>query len=231
MKKWLAISLGLIVILAVILTRPSQRPSVIWPGTTRSAGLSSGSIKQLDTRCRQRVGNDGFGTASLSGTLSLKGQTGQLTVDCRLQLLPGAKLIFSDTKINTKKLVITDGIDATRPSQIIIDHSQLSGAGLQIRLRATGSVFKLERSQLDFGLSIGISIGEGDKDSLASLIVNSNNLQSTGTSSEGIVLVSTGSGVFTSNQFRLKAGDLALVMAQQCKSQHNTGPITACRGT
>ncbi|MEO8784728.1 MAG: hypothetical protein ABI221_00120 [Candidatus Saccharimonadales bacterium] len=201
------------------------------PTSRRSVGATATSLEAINKQCRDRIGQDGFGTVTISGVVSLRNQNGRLSTDCRLQLLPGAQLRLIDSRLETGKLLISDQASSELPSSILIDRSKLSGDGFQVRLKAAGSSAIVQDSQLNFRLSLGLSLGAGDQDQRASLVVMGSKLQSDESASQGIILVSTGRGTFKNTQFLAPLGDSALLLAPKCQSNQNRGPITACGGT
>jgi len=134
--------------------------------------------------------------------------------------------------LNSSKLFITEQNQSGPKSAINILNSTLTGigdAGFQIRLAHVGSQVTVTNSQITYVLSIGISVGAVD-DPAAQLIVLNSQMTSDDPRSEGIVLVSTGRGVFTGDRFAVNpAQQTALVFAQNCSQALTVGSNKQCQ--
>lgn len=191
---------------------------------------SETSLAKIAQQCASSVGSDGFGVASVKGKQTISHQSANIGVPCRLQLYPGAALTMLDVALATNKLFIGDNLSATQATSLSLTRVMFKGnaAGLQISLKAKGSRVDINRSQLNYPLSVGVAVG-ADEDVTARLSILGSELQSTGNLSEGIVLVSTGRAIFKGNKFSLSlADDAALLVAPDCQQANNKGPILGC---
>jgi hypothetical protein len=134
--------------------------------------------------------------------------------------------------LHTSKLFLTEQNPSGPKSTINILNANLSGvgdAGFQIRLAHPGSQVTVLNSQMNYVLSIGISAGAVD-DPAAQLVVLNSQMTSSDPRSEGIVLVSTGRGIFTNDRFTVNpAQQTALVFAQSCTQALTVGSNKQCQ--
>lgn len=181
--------------------------------------------------CANSVGPDGFSHATVAGTVVW---TGAITIDtpCIVQLADGASLQVVNATLRTSKLFITEENPSGLKSTINILNANLSGigdAGFQIRLAHAGSQATVTNSQMNYVLSIGISVGAVN-DAAAQLAVLNSQMTSNDSRSEGIVLVSTGRGVFTTDRFAVNpTQQAALLFAQTCTQLFTVGSNKQCQ--
>jgi hypothetical protein len=223
---FLMVTMLMLVVDGLLWVRSRQVPMAV--PLTRQKVVRSNS---LDQRCRRTVGADGFGTVRLTGTTNLDKQTVKITVNCRWQLLPGARLNITKSHLLVEKLLITSSLGPGQATWMQLANSDLKGQGLQVQLKAAASQVQIKDSRFSFPLSIGVSVGAGDSDQQARLHVKNSTLVSSGASSRGIVLASTGEGHFQNNHFGLRSGDQAIMLAVDCQASQNVGQILACMGT
>ena len=195
------------------------------PATTPASAAASAAAG-----CAAAVGPDGFGRITVTGNVVWAGDV-TFTVPCIVQLSDGAALHVAHVRLKSDKLYFTE-LQPTGPrSSVEVLDSTLTGGptgGLQIRMAHPGSAVTIANSSLSYVLSIGASVGAVD-DGAASLNVLNSQFTSDDPSSEGVVLVSTGRGVFTNDRFAVNADQgTALIYAQRCVQANNVGSNKQC---
>lgn len=189
-------------------------------------------LADISKQCAESIDTDGFGVATIRGNLRIVNQSGDIDVDCRIRLLDGANLALVNSQLSSQKLLVIDNPAAARPSRLDLNKAKLSSnaGGIQISLKSRGSRVNIKNSQLNYPLSVGVTVGADDE--RAALTAVNSQLSSLGESSEGIVLVSTGKAVFSDSQFKLsRTDDVALLLAPDCRANRNVGADLACKSS
>ena len=203
-----------------------------------ASGLNSerprlSTIGQLDKACLKNIDDEGFGHAALGNT-NLQNESGLISVNCKIRLKAGTTLQMNNVRLETKNLLIEDASFAKRPSHIDINNSSFisSVGGFQIKLNAPKSTVAVNGSTLSYNLSVGISVGQTDKDIATNLVVKNSTMRSKSTTSEGIVLVSIGLATFENNHFELAdQNSKALLLGAHCNISANTNANDTCQGS
>ncbi len=188
------------------------------------------SIRAISESCKRSF-NGEFGRAELK-TIHLKNFRGAIDTPCKIRIKPSSSVQLTNVVLQTNNLLIEDQMGARRPSHLVINNSQLTSqkGGLQIRLTARGSGVELNKTKLDYPLSVGVSTGEADQDTKSSVKLRNNQITSQGEQSEGIVIVTTGTAKVTQNTFKLKPGEDALLLGSSCELADNLHANDRCNG-
>jgi len=209
--------------------------------TVTAAGVATGlktegnmltSITQISNRCQRNIGADGFGHAVI-GDANISGQSGVIAQPCKVRLKAGSTLQLNNVHLETKNLLIEDSPLIKRPSHMVINNTSLVSpvGGLQIKLGAAKSTVAVKNSLFSYALSVGISVGQTDKDFATILNVNNSVFRSKSPDTEGIVLVSTGQAIVRQSRFESSAtGGQALLLGTQCTLVDNSGANQQCQG-
>lgn len=199
--------------------------------TIRASQLVRQQSSDLTRHCAAKHPVDGFTKTFISGDVHLDVRGSLASPACQIILRPGARLTLTG-RLDTGKLLITDLANSPEPSTVKLLDISLAGrsaAGLQISLHALGSQLIVERSQLNYPLSVGLAVGNGDADLTATLSLVDNIIISDQPISEGIILASTGRAIVNGNTFRPTSKDSVLLLAPNCQAAHNQGVILGCR--
>lgn len=213
--------------------------------TVHPASAKVSSKYDIAKACDTATVTDGLGQVTLSQSLTIQNVSVTITAPCEIHLTNGASLNIHSSQLVTNNLVILDDSSQSVPSPISIENANLqsSNGGLFIKLQHDGNI-SVQHSTIDYPLSVSLMTGDADdtnqNDSLAinttkgtsqdgSLDVESSTIRSNGPSSEGIVLVSTGSGQFVGDSFSTSADEhLAILSAHYCHMANNSGTLPAC---
>lgn len=189
------------------------------------------SLAAVTEDCKKSVQSDDFGRAEIKDSLIVRDQTATFAVPCKVQLAAGVRLELINTNLTTKNLFITN-LDPESYTEFVLEDSTLTGSesGLQISLQGRNSQLTIRRGTFDYPLSIGLAVGANDDDNQAGLFITGSRFRSTGGSSEGIVLASTGKAEVTSNEFISADPDrAAFLLAAECLQNNNRGINPACQ--
>jgi hypothetical protein len=197
--------------------------------TMHTANAKGSTQVDLVKACKTAPVVDGFGQVTLSKSLPIQNVSLTITVPCEIDLTNGASLNIQNSQLVTDKLVILDDPSQPSPSQISIVNSSLRSAqgGLFIRFQQGGNI-SVVHSTIDYPLSVSLAMSDiNDQDGY--LDVESSIIRSNGSSSEGIVLVSTDKGRFIGNKFSTTADShLAILSASACQMANNSGTLPKC---
>ena len=196
------------------------------------------ALSYIARQCADQKDPSGFGVAFISDQ-HIQNERGRISVPCKLYLRPGTTLQMTNVHLETKHLLIDDTPmpqpdgAVRQPTHIVLNHTRFIGsdAGFQIKSPTKGSTVSIMDSTIDYPLSVGVSVGQGDDDNNASLVVHHNTMRSKGEATQGIMLVSTGKGIFRGNHFALHdPNDFALLLGSTCKIENNDHANERCKG-
>lgn len=195
------------------------------------------TLNDLAAACAQKLDAQGFGAATVSGTLQAINETVILPVPCIITLADGASLRLVNSRLTAHNLIVTNNEGLPHAVSLELDNSTLNGvgdAGLLVRFRNPSDRVTVNNSTLDFNLSVWLGAGSGGVARPDGGVIEMNNstIRSVGPDSQGIqALASAASGriLFNNDRFETSYLDgLALLFAHSCRQNNVTGSIAKC---
>jgi hypothetical protein len=200
--------------------------------TMHSASAEVNSGYDLAKACNTAPVTDGLGQVTLSTSLTIQNVSLTITTPCEIHLTNGASLIIHNSQLTTDKLVVLDDSSQPVSSPISIEHSTLhsSNGGLFIRLQHGGDNISVQHSTIDYPLSVSLATSDTDGTNQdGSIDVEATTIRSNDPASEGILLVSTGTGNFVNDIFSTTADDhYAILSAHSCHIANDSGTLPQC---
>jgi hypothetical protein len=209
--------------------------SVVTFGSTSTVASGITSFADISSACAASQDSSGFGSATLTRTVTLTNETDTLSVPCTLHLQDGAHLTIQNSTLTTRKLIVADDSPSTTGSQLVIANSTVTGApgsGLLVQLQHADDSINVEKSTLDYPLSVFLLVQNTDRSGTTGTInAAQDTITSSGPSTDGIHLVADGSANFSHlilHSANSQDENLALLYAPQCTVESTSGAPGAC---
>jgi hypothetical protein len=219
---------------ALVATTAAVPLSVVTFGSTSTAASGITSFADISSACAASQDSSGFGSATLTRTVTLTNETDTLSVPCTLHLQDGAHLTIQNSTLTTRKLIVADDSPSTG-SQLVIANSTVTGApgsGLLVQLQHADDSINVEKSTLDYPLSVFLLVQNTDGSGPAGTInAAQDTITSSGPGTDGIHLVADGRANFSHlilHSANSQDEDLALLYAPQCTVESTSGAPGAC---
>src|ERR1700752_4469354 len=185
---------------AVLMTSVAVPLSLIAFSSASSAATGITSFADVVSACSASQDSSGFGSATLTNSLTVSGQTASLNIPCTIHLTNGAKLTVQSSTITTAKLIVADDSPGTSGSSVAIQSSTLTGsqgAGLLVQLQHASDTIAVDKSTVSYPLSFYLLIHNTDGSGTAGAIeANHDTVTSNAATTDGIHLVADGTGNF-----------------------------------
>lgn len=194
-----------------------------------------GGAGTLSSDCVSSAIGGAPGLAQISGDLVIADQDVTIPVDCNVHLLPGSSLTLLRARLLSQNLFIND-VGPGGQNRVRILDSVLGGgshSGFLIHLSDAEDEIEVSSSIVDYGLSTWIRvIGAGpDPSPGGRLEVRDSVIRSSGSDTEGVMLVSGGVGVFHRVQVDVPDDVPGFLYARDCDAQEITGAPEGCGPT
>lgn len=221
--------------IALLTTSAALAASLIALSSVSSAASGITSFAGIVSDCSAAQDSSGFGSATLTNSVTVSHQTASLSVPCTIHLTNGAKLTIQSSTITTAKLIVADDSPGTSGSSFVIQSSTVTGypnSGLLVQLQHASDSITVDKSTVSYPLSVYLLIQNTDgSGTLGAIEANHDTITSNATNTDGIHLVADGSGIFQSLTLQSNSSNddhLALLYTPSCSEQNVTGAPSAC---
>lgn len=131
-------------------------------GNDGNGAVQNGGLDDLAARCASSIGEDGFGRVTIDRHLTISGETGEISVPCRVRLERGGWLQLNNVELRSKHLSISD-YEPNGETRVGIKNSELTATGphgFLLQLSDAEDSVSIHHSKIDYPLSVWVRISD-----------------------------------------------------------------------